>query len=96
MRMRSLVVAAVLVGGCKKDKAGTPPPPAPKAPVSTAEQDALWKLAPDGAIVGIVVSSRGLSSLESGWLAVRNLIQTAPELARAAAEMSEKLTSVFG
>jgi hypothetical protein len=96
MRMRFLVVAALLVGGCKKDKTATPSVPAPKAPLSTAEQDALWKLAPDGAIVGVVVSSQGISSLESGWLAVRKLIQTAPELAKPAAEMEEKLTKVFG
>jgi hypothetical protein len=95
--MRLIVVSALLVGGCKKDKPATPPPPpAPKAPVSTAEQDALWKLAPDGAIVGVVVSSRGIGSIESGWLAVRKLIQTAPELSKAAAEMETKLTKVFG
>jgi hypothetical protein len=94
--MRFLLVAALLVGGCKKDKPAAPPAPTPSAPVSTAEQDALWKLAPDGAIVGIVVSSRGISSIEAGWIAVRKLIQTAPELAKAAAEMEQKLTSVFG
>jgi hypothetical protein len=95
MWMRSLIVAALLVGGCKKDKQATPAP-APKAPVNTAEQDALWKLAPDGAVVGVVVSSRGISSMESAWLAVRKLIQTAPDLAKAAAKMEEKLTAVFG
>jgi type II secretory pathway pseudopilin PulG len=98
--MRFFVVAALLVVGCKKDKAAPAPsakaPQGPQAPVSTTEQDALWKLAPDGAIVGVVVSSRGISSIESGWLAVRKLIQSAPEFAKAAAEMEEKLTKVFG
>ncbi len=96
MRIRVLLVAALLAGGCKKDKAAAPPTPAPKAPASTAEQDALWKLAPDGAIVGIVVSPSGIESLESGWLAIRKLIQTSPEMARAAARLEEDLTKAFG
>src|SRR6187551_1079468 len=95
MRIRALVVAAVLVVGCKKEK-GPPPAPSPKAPVSTAEQDALWKLAPDGTVAGVVLSSRGVASLESGWLAVRSLIKTAPELAPAADEMEKELTKIFG
>jgi type II secretory pathway pseudopilin PulG len=97
MRMRSLVVAALLVGGCKKDKAAQPSPaPGPKPPASTAEQDALWKLAPDGAIVGVVASPRALTSLENGWLAVRKLIATSPEMARAATRIENDLTKAFG
>jgi hypothetical protein len=97
MRMRHFLVAAVLVAGCKKDKAAQPSPsPSPKAPASTAEQDALWKLAPDGATVGIVVSSAGIKAMEAGWVSVKKLIATAPDLAPVAAKLDAQLTKVFG
>ncbi|HEY5922209.1 MAG TPA: hypothetical protein VIV11_11085 [Kofleriaceae bacterium] len=97
MRMRSLVlvVAALLVAGCKKDKAA-PPSPSPKQPLSTAEQDTLWKLAPAGTLGGFVISSKGLASVEGGWLAIRKLFQSAPELMPIAAKLDAELTKELG
>ena len=90
-----LLVAVVAVAGCKKDKPAQPPP-SPKAPASTAEQDTLWKLAPDGSIVGVVVSPRAIGMLEGGALAVKKLFATTPELAPLSAKMDAELTKHFG
>jgi hypothetical protein len=89
-----LGVAAVVLVGCERSTVTSPP--APKPPVDTAQQDALWALAPDGADAGFVMSSRGIRMLESGALAVRQLFSIAPELALMAAKMDAELTRVFG
>src|SRR5690606_22225953 len=95
MRMRSFVIVALvaLVGAaCGKDKA----PTAPKSPSSTEAREALWKLAPEGAKGGIVVTPAGLTALERGWLAIKKLYATTPGLASIAAEMDAQLTEKFG
>jgi hypothetical protein len=51
------------------------------APVSTADQDALWKLAPDGAVLGIVATPRALGMVEHAWGDVRAFMGATPELA---------------
>lgn len=98
MRIRTLLVVALSLTGCKKDKdkAAAPVTASPQAPASTAEQDALWKLAPEGTVAGVVVSSRGVAAIEGGWLAIKKLFASAPELAKPAAKMNEELTKVFG
>ena len=95
MRKRSLLVVALLVVGCKKEKTVPSAVAAPQAPETTAEQDALWQLAPKTALGGLVVSPRGVASLESGWLAIDNLFATAPELAGMRAQMTAELREVF-
>ncbi|HEU4616325.1 MAG TPA: hypothetical protein VFS15_29705, partial [Kofleriaceae bacterium] len=97
MRISSLLLVALALTGCKKDKdKAAAPATSPQAPASTTEQDALWKLAPEGTIAGAVLSSRGVASVEGGWLAVKKLFATAPELAKPAAKMNQELTNVFG
>lgn len=97
MRISSFLFVALALAGCKKDKdKAAAPSTSPQAPASTAEQDALWKLAPEGTIAGVVLSSRGVASVEGGWLAVKKLFATAPELAKPAAKMNDELTKVFG
>lgn len=98
--MRWLLVAMLLFASCKRSNSSAPPLPAqvpvPQPPASTAEQDALWRLAPDGADIGLVVSSRGLVSLESGFAAVKQLFHTSPELKSAALEVDVKLRKYVG
>ena len=48
---------------------------------SAADADALWAFAPDGTILGIVATPRALQLTEGGLVAIRKLVQTAPELA---------------
>ena len=54
---------------------------APAVAMPTADQDALWKLAPDGAIFGMVASSRALQMSEHAWSDVRAFMGATPELA---------------
>src|SRR6185503_499633 len=78
--MRALPVLLALVA-CHHDGA------APAGPMSTADQDALWKLAPDGAVFGVVVSPRGVAMLDRAWADVRGLIATEPTLAAMLAKL---------
>ncbi len=91
----ALVTLVTLLGAaCGKDK---PPTSAmPSSHASTEAQDALWKLAPDGATVGVVVSPTAVAAIENGWLAVKKLFATAPELAAIAAGLDAELTKTFG
>jgi hypothetical protein len=75
-----VVVLGVLAVGCKK-KASSGGGGVVGAPTSTADADALWALAPEGATVGVVVSPRAVAMVEHAWLDVRSLLATAPELA---------------
>jgi hypothetical protein len=101
MRNWILVVAALSAVGCKKNKEGdnkTPPAPgtnAPKAPASTADQDALWALAPDGMAVGVVVSPAAMAKIEAGGLELKKLLDS-PELATFKAKADEALMEVLG
>ena len=82
----------VLVVGCHKDAAT----PAPAGPVSTAEQDALWKLAPAGALGGIVVSARGLQMIEHAWVDLDTMVHASPDLAQFAKNMDDQLQRATG
>lgn len=44
------------------------------------EQDALWKLAPLTATVGVVISSRGLHAIEGAWREIDKAFERVPEL----------------
>jgi hypothetical protein len=81
--------------GCKKEAAG-PTSGVPTAPVSTQDQDALWKLAPEGATLGFVASPRGVAMAERGIIAIHALLATAPELAPINRELERGLTETAG
>ncbi len=76
--MRTSLLAAVAILGiaCRKD-----PTSSNGQARSTADADALWALAPDGTILGVVATPRALQLAEGGLVAMRKLFQTAPELA---------------
>jgi hypothetical protein len=92
-----VLLALVAIAGCKKDKGNDKPPgPAPVAPTSTDAQDALWALAPEGALVGFVVSPTGLERLEAGANDVNKVFTSAPDLAPFKAKIDEGLTEILG
>jgi hypothetical protein len=88
----ALGLVMVLAVGCHKE-AG---PPAPSGPVSTTEQDALWKLAPQGALGGMVVSSHGLQMIEHAWGDLDAMVHATPELADFAKKMDDQLQRATG
>ena len=88
------VVVALACGACKKDK--TQAPPSPSAPTSTADQDALWALAPDRPLAGFVISPAALARLEAGALEVNKVFAVAPDLAPFKAKIEEALEDVLG
>ena len=91
--MRAALFASVLVVvGCHKDGSA----PAPTGPVSTSDQDSLWKLAPQGALGGMVVSPRGLQMIEHAWGDIDAMMHSAPELADFAKTMDEQLHKATG
>ncbi|MCW5805637.1 MAG: hypothetical protein KIT31_24920 [Deltaproteobacteria bacterium] len=92
MRTWIALAAALLAAGCKKEAA----PGSPGAPASTVEQDALWELAPAGAQFGVVASARAVGMAEGAWLAIRELIADAPELAEAERTLSRELVATVG
>jgi hypothetical protein len=98
--MRTAAVAMGLVVGCQTDPStpdrDTPSTPAPLVHQSVADQDALWALAPDGMKMGVIVSPRGIASLETGALAIESLLASAPELAPVDAEVHEQLAALIG
>ncbi len=71
----SLVVLLFATVGCHKAT-----DPAPSGPTSVGDQDALWKLAPEGTMVGVVASSQGLAQLEGAYTTVLATVQSIPEL----------------
>lgn len=88
--MRALTVVAVGLSfvGCKKEPAGSNKQSlSPTTPASTAEQDALWALAPAGTEVGIVATARGLALLEGGATEARKVSALFPELVPMLAEV---------
>ena len=80
--MRALPVLLIALAACHHSDGA-----APNAPVSTVDQDALWRLAPDGAVFGMVASPRALAMTDHAWVDVRRLLATAPELATTLAEV---------
>jgi hypothetical protein len=93
MRAHHLLVVFAALGACKKAKEA---PPSPSAPTSSAEQDALWALAPEGVIFGFVASPAGLAKLDAGMADVHAAMSAAPELAPFKAKMEEEIGEVLG
>ncbi|MEO8548644.1 MAG: hypothetical protein ABI678_01675 [Kofleriaceae bacterium] len=91
MRIAWLVAAVVAVGGCKKDAAQ-----APGGPASTADLDALWKLAPADALFGVVASPRALVMTQHAWDDVVKFMAATPDLAPVLTEMRAELTKELG
>src|SRR5438094_3022130 len=92
--LRTLALVA-LVYGCHKDRSSSSPPTAsPGAPASTAEQDALWAKAPEGAMGGVVVSSRAIAMTEHAWRDVHAFLKTFPAFAPAEQDMVAELAKV--
>lgn len=58
--------------------------------------DALWKLAPEGATLGFVITPRGLAMLEHGWQDLHAFAQKAPEMADAAKILDDRLRAATG
>lgn len=85
------VVAVTLNTGCKKDSTSSP-----AAPPSTVEVDALWKLAPDGALFGMVMSPRGMMMAEHAYTDVMKFLEATPELASQLKDMHAELTKELG
>lgn len=96
--MQRLLLAGLVVAvGCKKEPAASLEPPAtPTAPASTEEQDALWKLAPVGAMFGFVASPRGIALVERSMIALQALGAEAPEFAPLLRPVEDKLRRVIG
>jgi Tfp pilus assembly protein PilE len=94
MRTACWIALVVAVVGCKKESAS--PTASPGAPASTAEVDALWKLAPEGANFGMVVSPRGMTLVEHAWGDVMKFLEATPDLAPQLAEMRAELTKQIG
>ncbi|CAN5595806.1 hypothetical protein BH11MYX1_BH11MYX1_09200 [soil metagenome] len=88
----ALGLVAVVAVGCHKESG----PPAPSGPASTSEQDALWKLAPRGALGGMVVSSHGLQMIEHAWGDLDTLVHGSPDLADLAKKMDDQLLRSTG
>jgi hypothetical protein len=90
--MRAIALLALLVA-CRSK---SPPPPAqapaPSAPAGTAAQDALWKLAPEGALAGGVVTSAALARLETAHA----ITSSSPELAMFRDRLDGTLEDLFG
>lgn len=95
MRLVPLLATACLFAGCKKEQTGAPPVASAHAQVRTAEQDSLWRLAPDRTIFGLVISPRGLETLEHLVQSVETVFANMPELAQQAAEMKEEVRKLF-
>ena len=89
------VAIGLLAVGCKKSSPAGDVASA-GAPASTADADALWAMAPEGATVGVVASPRAIGMAEHAWLDVRALLATAPELAPLDAMLGAQLTEALG
>ena len=95
MRAHVFLFTVLSLIACKHDKAAELAS-APKAPVSTSDQDALWALAPDQVIVGAVISPRGLAHVEQAAQELEKILQAAPDLAPIKLKIDEALQEVLG
>ena len=74
-----------------------PAAPAAAAPVPvSAEQDALWALAPAGARIGVVATPRGAAMIERGWLAAQDLLASSVDLAELNSQLMHALLTQLG
>ena len=87
-----VVAVALAAAGCKKDAGQA----APGGPASTADLDALWKLAPDDVLFGVVASPRALAMSQHAWTDVVKFMEATPDLAPALAELRAELTKELG
>ncbi len=94
--MRSVIVGVVMLVACHREGGSGAPESSgmPAAPSSTAELDALWAQAPDGAMLGIVASPRAVGMAEHAFTDVRAFMASVPELAPYAHELDAKLAAV--
>src|SRR5258706_8015402 len=92
--MRVLCVSIAIgfvVGGCHKEGGM-----APGSPPSTAEVDALWKLAPDDTMVAVVVSPRANAFIEHAVQDIHAFVAAVPAFAPSLAEPEGKLKELTG
>jgi hypothetical protein len=75
--MRTYLIVLVAALGCKKSA----PAPSTAPARTTAAADALWKLGPENAQLGIIVTPRALALIEGAGLRLQALVDRAPELA---------------
>jgi Tfp pilus assembly protein PilE len=88
MRIAWLLLA---LAACHKDST-----PAPGGPASTAEVDALWKLAPDGTAFGVVASPKAMQMFEHGYGDVTKFLGSIPELAPPLAKLTADMKRDLG
>ncbi|HEY0255716.1 MAG TPA: hypothetical protein VGC41_29505 [Kofleriaceae bacterium] len=79
------------MAACHKSSA-----PTAGGPGSVGDQDAMWKLAPQGAMFGLVASGKGLAQLESGWTEVMKALQTVPPLQEPLAKLQAEMQKEIG
>lgn len=91
--MKTWAVVVFALSGCHK---ASDSPNAPARVVDTKEADALWALAPDGAIVGMVAAPHAITMTEHAWLDIQTFIAAAPEFASVKAEMDAQLVKLTG
>ena len=89
MRIAWLLLA---LAACHKEAT----PPAPGGPSSTADVDALWKLAPEGTAFGAVASPQAMQMVEHGYGDVTKFLGSIPEVAPALAKMTEDMKRELG
>ena len=88
--MRTALLLVLLAAACHKDS------PAPGNPASTGDADALWKMAPDGAVIGVVVSPRAMQLAEHGYVDVIKFVDSIPEAAPTMAKLKAELKTNLG
>jgi type II secretory pathway pseudopilin PulG len=94
--MRATWLIGLVVLACCKREPVVPLSETPAGVASTTEQDALWKLAPAGASLGLVASPRGIAMAER-YLAGSAAVQAAaPELASMFRPFDDLLREAIG
>jgi hypothetical protein len=91
--MRELLLGALMLG-CKGKPSTVSSRPTPE-PALHAERDAMWALAPRGAVFGAVITPAGLADLEAATVAIKRFVDGAPELA-AIRPSVDQVASVLG
>ncbi|HEY4057881.1 MAG TPA: hypothetical protein VGM39_14805 [Kofleriaceae bacterium] len=99
MRGVVLCLPVALLACGKKEPAASPT--AASAPAVVAADngkaaDALWAFAPLGFTDAVVVTPRGLASLEAAVVALQHHVETQPALAQLAAPITSKLHAALG
>lgn len=92
--MKRALLLGVLLFGCGGKPSTVSSRPSPE-PASHAEHDAMWALAPRGAVVGAVITPTGLRDVEAATVAIKRFVEGAPELA-AFRPIVDQAASVLG